>query len=517
VSVPNDQGSADCVIDVIGEFSRKGIELWLENDQLHYKAPKGALAREEIDELRLHRDQIVSFLQRAAGGTEAIASVQQSRARLKRAPLTFTQLARWNLCRLGEGHDSYLVPSAFRLRGPLNIDALQQSVAELVRRHDALRTRIAISDGIPIQEITAPANAEVKVDDLRELVEISREVELARWIEQQAFVPIDVTIGPLFRAQLAIIHEDEHILLLAMDHIVSDGFSMRILLQELFTAYTQATEGREFSLPVIPLQFADYAVWQRNTLESRLAGYVPRLKGCQRLRFPSDRSPTAGTRLGWESATFHVGGKLKAELRRWCGLKGTTLVMGALVAYIALVLRWCNVSEGVFLYLIDGRVNEAARSTIGFFSFPLYLRIKIGERDNFEDLLSQVTDEYCAAYKHADFSYMEAQVPMPEFARNTVFNWVGHDFLNGSAGLGQNSIELSPISIDDRMVARNLELDVEPSVVVFETEDAIEGRLRFPLHRFSVGAMERFVRNVPVFVKELTRQPGRRVRDVSLL
>src|ERR1700730_7120088 len=130
----------DSVVDVIGTLSTKGIRLWSENGQLHYKAPKGALTQEAIDKLKLYRDQIVSLLERAAGAetTESVPR-PEPRSRLNRAPLTFTQLARWNLYQLSARHSSYSISSALRLRGPLNIDALRKSVAELVHRHDALR------------------------------------------------------------------------------------------------------------------------------------------------------------------------------------------------------------------------------------------------------------------------------------------------------------------------------------------------------------------------------------------
>jgi hypothetical protein len=516
----------DYIADVIGAFARKGIRFWSENGQLHYKAPKGALTPEEIDEIRLYKDQIISVLARAAA-VETAETGPEPRPRLDRAPLTFTQLARWNSHQLSTCHSSYFIPSALRLRGPLNIIALRKSVAELVRRHDALRTQISNCDGVPVQEIAAPGNFEMKVDDLTTLTESACEVEVERLIEKHKFGPIDLAVDPLFRAQLLIIRESEHVLLLSMHHIISDGFSLKILLDELFTAYAQITKGGEFSLPAIPLQFADYAVWQRSTHKSWLGRHASywdeRLKGCQRLRFPSDKNVPVETQLGWRAVPFRMGKTLKAELQEWCRLERTTLVMSVFTAYVALVFRWCNTSESVFLYEIDGRVSQTIRGTIGYFAFPLCLRIRILEGDRFADLLNRVTDEYCRAYEHADFSYMEAQVPSPEFTRNTIFNWAGQDFKTDLVDLGQDSIELSTIPIEwsrilsEEIMVNGPEIDTEPNVMIFENDHEIRGWVAFPLRRFSVKRMERFARNIPVFVKALLRKPSQRVMDVPLL
>lgn len=518
MSVPESRDSMDYIVGVIGSFSRKGIRLWSENGHLHYKAPKGALAPQEVDELRQFRDQIVTLLE-AANGVDGAEPELRPRSRLSPAPLTFTQLARWNLYQLGSCHSSTFVPSALRLRGPLNVDALRTCVTELVRRHDALRTRIPIRDGRPVQEVDGPDRFEMEVDDLRAVAEDSREVEVKRRIEMHVFEPVDVAIGPLFRARLLILGDMEYALLLSMHHIISDGSSMRILLHELFAAYSQLTSRGEIYLPVAPLQFADYADWQRRTHKSWARKHVPyweaRTKGYQRLRFPSDKNLPAVTHEGWGRAPFQLDTSLKAELYEWCRKKRTTLVMTVFTAYIALALRWCDTTEAVFLFEIEGRSGKALQSAIGYFAFPLYLPIRISERDSFADLLEQVTDKYCEAHEHADFSFMEVQVPMPQFVRNTVFNWMGRDWGLDLADSGPDGIQVSRIPFEVKMT-EVLDLDMEPLVSVIETDGPIEGSVAFPLCRFSANLMESFARSIPVFVKALVRQPSQRLKDIPL-
>jgi non-ribosomal peptide synthetase component F len=191
--------------------------------------------------------------------------------------------------------------------------------------------------------------------------------------------------------------------------------------------------------------------------------------------------------------------------------------MSVFTAYVGLVLRWCNASEGVIQYVTDGRVSPKIENTIGFFASVLYLRIELLEDASFVNLMNLVTDEYCKAYEHADFSYMEAQVPPPEFARNSCFNWVpqGAKIELSDSGGSEGAITCSPLTFAHPML-KNLERDNEPVILLFDTDDEIVGDVCFPLNRFSIDTMERFGRNLLVFIRALLRQPDDRVKDILL-
>lgn len=516
----NNQEFMERIFGVLESLRKKRVRLWSENGRLHYRAPKGALTQEEIECLRNSRGQMVALLQDSESETTEPGFV--SRPRLCRAPMAFSQLAHWHTYRLGERRAIRQIASATRLRGPLNVDALQRSVAEIVTRHDTLRTRIVVLDGIPVQEISEEGNSEIRMGDLSDLSESLREVEIARILEQHILEPIDVAVGPLFGLALLKLRDDEHVLIVVMEHIISDAFSMSILLRDLFTAYTHALDGNSVALPAIPIQFADYALRQKTAkkswMEKHGAYWSQCAAGCPRVRFPEDRSSTADAPLGWEAVNFRIDQELKAELREWCRLKRTTLVMGVFTAYVAVVLRWCNASESMIRYQSDGRVSPDMENTIGFFASVLYLRIKLLESDSFIELMSRVTDEYCKAYECADFSCMAARVPRPEFTRNTAFNWIpqGSKVDFSSLERSQDAIECTPIRFKNPML-RTLELDIEPYVLLFDTEDGVVGEVHFPLNRFSVGAMERFGRNFLAFLNRLLRQPEVRLNDIVLL
>jgi Condensation domain/TubC N-terminal docking domain len=519
VTSANSQVSMDRVAEFLASVRNKGVKLWCESGQLHYKAPKGVLTQEDIDGLRISRGQIVTLLERSAGA-QATELELEPRSRLERAPLAFSQLAHWHQYKLSERRAIRQIASATRIRGRLNVEVLQKSIAEVVRRHDALRTRIVALDGVPVQEIAESSSPELEFDDLTVISDSDRETQVRLLIDKHILEQIDVAADPLFRVWLLRIRDDEHVLIMAIEHMASDGFSLNILIHELFTAYIQGLKGQAFSLPEVPIQFAEYAVRQRNSLQSWLeehgAYWNERLAGCHRLRFPAYGGSPAASRVGWGVVPVRIGSQLKSELGEWSRLRRTTLVMSVFTAYVGLVLRWCDARECIIQYQSDGRTSPEIQSTVGYLASVLYLRMELLENNSFVDLLNRVTDEYCKAYEHADSSYFAAQVPRPEWTRNSAFNWLPRESKFDSFVL-DDAITCSPVRFVPPL-ARILDTDGEPSIGLLDTEEGeIAGEVWFPLNRFSVATMERFGRNFLVFIRALLRQPEGRVHDVSLV
>jgi hypothetical protein len=509
------------ITDVLRSISKKGVKLWSANGQLRYKAPKGALTQEDIERLKLLRGQIVSLLEQSARA-EGNAQTREPRTQFHRAPATFSQLTHWHLYQLRNRPAIRQIASATRLRGRLDVDALRRSAAQIVHRHDALRTQIVVYDGSPTQAIYESGNCELQVEDLASLPEDLRELAILRSIERLILEPIDLAEDPLLGVLLLRLRADENVLIVAMEHMISDAYSMDIFLRELFTAYIQASKACTFSLPAISVQFDDFAIWQKSThtswLEKHSGYWTEHLAGCQRLRFPGDKALSTATRSGWGAVTLHIGRDLKKELRDWCRVQHTTLVMGVFTAYVALVLRWCNAPETVILYQTDGRVSPRLENTIGYLASVLYLRISLAQNGTFIDLLNQVIEEYCNAYEHADASYMEAQVPRPGLTRNTLFNWVPQDGRNYFSVLDgtEDAVACSFVPFEHPM-RKNLERDTEPFLLLYDIDEEIAGSIWYPLNRFSNDTMDRFGRNFLVFIRALLKDPKERVKDVLLL
>lgn len=505
-------------IDKVLRYAReKGLRLWSENGQLHYRAPKGSLTEDELALLHASRQQLITFLE---SGSRAlcIEPTAPNRRRAGCVPLTFSQMTHWNLYQLGEYCSSRYVACAIRMKGRLSRPAMQKAIEEMVRRHEVLRSRIVVVNGVPMQKILTSWNCELGLDDLSAVPQTSHELELKNLYESYTFAPIQVTEDALFEARLVKFKDSEHVLIVAMEHIIADGFSLEILLRDFFLAYAQEVNGRPSRLPEIHIQFADYASWQRSRHSSWLddhgSYWNDRLRGAERMRFPDDVS---GTDRGLGIVRFQIDKNLKENLSEWCRLRRTTLVLGVFAVYVALVLRWCGVSEGVFRFQTNGRFSKSVENTVGYFAFPLHLRLALHQEDSFLDLLDRVIEEYYRAFEHADHSYVEAQIPRPDFTRNSCFNWVSGATEPRSFDLDvpHGPLRCSRILFEKRSVD-DFELDAEPQTGFLEIGSEIRGYVIFPANRFSTEKMERFASHLLALIRRMPVNAEERIEDIVM-
>jgi hypothetical protein len=301
-----------------------------------------------------------------------------------------------------------------------------------------------------------------------------------------------------------------------MEHIISDAYSRDLVLREVLSTY--AREGRCGHLPPVGMQFPDYATWQRSLqpqLEANRSFLVERLQGCRRLEFPADRGERVREfeRVGWGQVSFIIPEDVKGQLRRWCQDKRTTLAMGALTAFSAMVLLWYRVSDAAILYQSDGRNSPQVENTVGFLASTLYLKVGLGVADNWLDLLKRVTHEFCVAYDHADQSLLETQATCPEYLSNPGFNWIAQseatqkENLTSAAGL----LLASPFDFVNPVLGR-LDLDSEPHLMLRDVDARILGAMQFPMKRYSPEAMQRFARAFIACLSEMATNPERLVR-----
>lgn len=444
-------------------------------------------------------------------------------AQSNRFPLAFSQLAYWNLNSLGERKSLRQVAFAMRVRGRLHIEALRESATEVVRRHSALRTRLLLVDDVPVQEIREQLDWDIDASDLTALPEEQRESQLDSLINRYVTAPVDVRHDPLFGVALFQLRADEHVLVVAMEHLISDAFSVNLFLRELLSGYGQRVSGKAIASPPVPLQFPEYALAQRRTFQSwsdQHGNYWrERLAGLPSVRFPTDLDPAStGALSGWATVPVHIGKELMERLRAWARLNKTTLVLSICTAYIALVHRLSHGGDVLIQFQTSGRTSHRMESSIGFFASVLYLRVGVGKEDRFGDLLERVAEEYCNAYAHADAYYFASQTPRQEFTRTSLFNWVplGARIELSELADSADRIEFSPASFSNGAVDR-LEWDNDPMTVLFETEDGIVGGVNFPRNRFSAQSMQRFGRNFSMYLQTLVEDPETRVPDLALL
>jgi hypothetical protein len=509
----------DPITDVLARIGRKGIKLWAANGELHYRAAKGALTENEIDTLRRHKEKIVSMLE----GAENIALADPTVASPSGsdlAVLSFSQELHWRRYKLDSEPASRAVASATRLVGPIDFVLFRESMSKVVRRHPGLRTRIVIRDGVPMQKISESLEYKLELRELTALAPPSRETEVKRLIEHLILQPIRVTEGPLWEAHLLRLHSEEHVLLVVMEHIISDMRSLQILLRDILSTYMQLSRGGRLFLPAIPVQFAEYAEWQRKLCDShevRSSYWTKRLSGCPRVRFPDDRALQRQTQLGWDHVSIKITSQRRESLLAWSRSGKTTISMAMFAAYAALLSRWCDVSDSVIHYTIDGRTTDKVRHTIGYFAKLLPIRVELYRTDSFVTLLRRVTEEYCRAYEQSDFYKLDAEIPEPDFVSNSHFNWIMLD--NGTPGsenAADGTVRYSPIPFEPP-ISSTVEVDVEPFVMLFDVNREVSGGIYFQKDRFSFERMRRFVLNFNIFIEALLERPEASIYDIPLV
>jgi amino acid adenylation domain-containing protein len=324
-------------------------------------------------------------------------------------PLSFAQEQLWFLDQLGLVGVSYNVPLALRLVGDLVEGALQRSFEELVRRHESLRTRFAEHDGVPHQLIDPPGSVTLQRVDLLDVTDREkRECALRRIMQEERGYRFDLAEGPLLRVVLVQMASAEHVLVLTMHHIVSDGWSLGILVRELSAIYTAFVRGEESPLTELAVQYADYAVWQRQRLKGELLqGHLQywrdKLLGAPpQLQLPTDRPRPAVESFRGAALTFELPKTLREAVKELARREGATPFMVFLAAYQILLSRWSGQDDVVVGSPIAGRGGHDVESLIGFFVNMLVLRTHVRPDLTFAQLLEHVRDATLEAYAHQD-------------------------------------------------------------------------------------------------------------------
>ncbi len=327
-------------------------------------------------------------------------------------PLSFAQQRLWFLDQLEPGSPLYNLPGAVRMRGPLRTPLLELSLNEIIRRHEMLRTTFVTVETEPRQVIHAPWHLSLGVEDLTVVAEGVREAEVSRLARQEAALPFDLAAGPLVRARLLRLGEREHVALFTMHHIVSDGWSMGVLTREVASLYDSYASGAAARLPELPVQYADYAVWQRGwlrgeVLERQLGYWRTRLEGAPPLlELPTGRARPAEQTHRGERRRFALGGaELGGRLRRLGRDEGATLFMVLLAGFQLLLGREAGREDVVVGTDVAGRTRPEVEGLIGFFVNQLVLRTDVSGDPTFGELLGRVREVCLGAYQHQDVPF----------------------------------------------------------------------------------------------------------------
>ncbi|HSF39662.1 MAG TPA: amino acid adenylation domain-containing protein, partial [Thermoanaerobaculia bacterium] len=477
-------------------------------------------------ELPLRRLFETPTLQALAAAVEAARSEERGMAappvvpvpRDGDLPLSFAQERLWFLDQLQPGQPTYNMPSALRMTGPLSPAALTGAFAEVVRRHETLRTTFPAVAGRPVQRIAPPGPFPLPVIDLSALS--AGEREAARLTTLEAARPFDLAAGPLLRAGLLRLGEGEHLLLATMHHIVSDGWSMGILIRELGAAYQALAAGTSPALPELPVQYADWAVWQRDwlqgePLEAQLAYWRRQLgEDVAVLELPADcpRPAVATFRGSHLSAVLPVS--LAQSLEALSRREEATLFMTLLAAFDVLLARLTGQTDVPVGTPVAGRSRGEVEGLIGLFLNTLVLREDLAGDPPFRALLARLRGTALDAFAHQDLPFerlVEDLQPRRTLNQTPLFQ-VMLVLQNAPGGeLGAGDLILAPVST----AAPTARFDL--TLVLQTTGDGLRASAEYRSDLFEEATVERWLGHFRTLLEGIVADPARRISDLPLL
>jgi hypothetical protein len=434
-----------------------------------------------------------------------------------RAPLSFSQQRLWFLNRLEPESYAFNISNAVRLRGALDVPALGRTLNEIVRRHEALRTTFAEVDGEPVQLIAPGLKIELREADLRHLPREERESEALRVVTEKAREPFDLTRGPLLRASLLRLEEEEHVALLTMHHLVSDGWSMGVLVSELGALYAAYRAGRPSPLPELPLQYADFTTWQRerlrgDRLESLLAYWKRQLGGrLPVLELPTDRPRAAVLNFKGGVEPFDLSPALSESLGALGKQEGATTFMTLLAAIQILLQRYTGQDDIPVGVNIANRERREIEGLIGFFINNLVLRGDLSGNPTFRELLRRTRETTLGAYAHQELPFeMLVEALQPDRKHNTTLFQVMFVMQNTPAPpLDLPGLTLEPFKMLDEQSAFDLTFFTK------ETEQGVAGWLEYNSELFNATTISRMLEKLRRLLAEIAENPDRHIEDFS--
>jgi amino acid adenylation domain-containing protein len=441
-------------------------------------------------------------------------------SRERELPLSFAQQRLWFLYEMEPENSFYNISIAVRLKGSLNVSVLGQTLNEMLRRHESLRTSFATRNGHAVQVIVPELRLALRPEDLTHLSPAEQESEVQRASAAQTNAPFDLTEAPLLRVKLLKFADEEHVVLFTMHHIAGDGWSMAVLVREVGALYQAYLRGESSPLPELEIQYADYAVWQRDwlsgdVLDQQLAYWQVQLTGAPTvLELPADnpRPPMQSYRGATQPLSFsrELTAKLQALSRR----EAATLYMTMLAAFEVLLYRYSGQQEMLIGMPIANRTRLQVEKLIGFFVNQLVVRGEVRGDQKFLELLKHVREVVLGAYTNQDVPFervVEALNPERDMSRSPLFQVVFSWQNAPNSGLKLENIELSPVEIENKSVRYDIEL------VLWERDGQIVGTIGYNTDLFEAATIQRMGRHLNQLLESFASDPNQHISNLAML
>jgi len=439
--------------------------------------------------------RIEQELHSAGGGKQELPLERVERT--GELPLSYAQQRLWFVAQLEPGNPSYNMPFAIRLRGKLDGVALERSLNEIVRRHEVLRTRFPERDGIAVQQILPAVELGIEVRSLMELAAGERESEALRLAREEMMRPFDLAQDWLLRVKLLRLDETDYVLLVTMHHIVSDGWSIGILVREFNQLYAAYSQGLPPGLPELPVQYADFSLWQRKwlhgpVLQNQIDYWRAELQELVSLDLPTDRVRPAMPSHRGHILPFALSSELTARLKQFSREQETTLFMVLLAMFQVLLARYSGQKEIAVGTDVANRNRLEVEHMIGFFVNQLVLRTRIENGATVSELLAQVRKTTLGAYSHQDVPFeklVEELQPERDMSHAPIFQakLVMQNVVRQKPNFGELCAERFEVH------AGRVTMDLE--LIFAETPDGFAGVLHYARDLFDEWRIAQFMKH----------------------
>ncbi|MGE0127962.1 MAG: amino acid adenylation domain-containing protein [Blastocatellales bacterium] len=435
-------------------------------------------------------------------------------------PLSYAQQRLWFLDQLSQGRGFYNIPAAIRLSGRLNVAAMEASLNEIAQRHEALRTTFSNVSGRPVQVIAPAAPFNLQLMDLTNLSQPERETKLRQLITEEARRPFDLARGPLFRVTLARLEDEENALVCAMHHIISDGWSIGVLIKEFAALYQAFIRGEKPALPALPVQYADFAHWQRQwmqgeALERELSYWREQLSGSLAvLELPTDRPRPAAQTYRGAALPIRIPAELSARLKDLSRREGVTLFMTLLAAFQTLLHRYSGQDDILVGSPIAGRTRAEVEGLIGFFVNTLVLRGDFSDDPTFREMLRRVRQTTLDAYSHQELPFdqlVEALQPQRALSHAPLFQVMFVLQNTPRQALQAPGLSLSAMPVE----AKTAKFDL--TLALTDTEQGLSGSLEYNTDLFEAATINRIAGHFQTLLESVTANPKARVSALPLM
>ena len=488
--------------DLLAELSELNVKLWVDGDQLRIRAPKGVLTPEHRNILSEQKENLLHLLGQHNLDTNENSSPLVPISRGKNLPLSYSQQRLWLLAQLEPDSPVYNLPISWCLVGPLDTDSLKQSILEIARRHEILRTTFPNKNGHPVQVISPNVSVTIALEDLQELPENVRTEKINQLITENVKRPFNLTKGPLWRVQLLHLTSEEYILQLTIHHLIFDGWSMGVFSHELNSLYKSFLCQGTSSLPDLPIQYVDFVYWQTQYLQDGVLDtcrsyWEKHLGGnLSALQLPTDKPKPATQTYRGERQSLVLPQKLTMALKQLSQQEGVSLFMTLLAAFKTLLYCYSGQEDIIICSPIANRSRSELEGLIGYINNIVLMRTNLSGDPSFLQIMGRVKEVASGAYRYQDLPFQEltsfqnlANIPLSR----SIFA------LQNASGqaLELTDVTVSSLDVDTGTANFDLSLSIE------ERDDHMTGIFEYRIDLFNKTTITELIQNFQTLLEHV--------------